>query len=96
MNKKIFSDLISKLFNSTKVFLNNKKTFYHNKKIIYLNKSILKNIPFSKQKYISILLDNLSDEYLDYCNYTNKEYYKAGFIDCLNLILPALFKNFNL
>ena len=94
MNNINFFNLISILFNSTKIFFNKKKISHHNKKVIYFSKNIIQNIPFSKQHYISTQLDNLIDEYLDYCNYTNKEYYKAGFIDCLNLILPALHKKY--
>lgn len=96
MNIINFSDLISILFNSSKVSLKRKQISCHNKKVMYFSKNIIQNIPFSKKAYISTQLDNLIDEYLDYCNYTNKEYYKAGFKDCLNLILPALQKNINL
>lgn len=95
MNNINFSKLISILFNSRKVFFNKKKVSHHNKKSIYFSKNIIKNTPISQQHYISIQLDNLIDEYLNYCNYTNKEYYKAGFKDCLNLMLPALYKNNN-
>lgn len=93
MNKTIFSKLISTLFNSTNISLDNQRISNHTLNSIKLSKKILKLVNYKKLNSATIELDNLIDEYLDYCNYTNKEYYKAGFIDCLNLILPALFKN---
>lgn len=93
MNNTNFSNLISSLFNSTNISFNKQKLSNHNRNSSNFTKNILKNTNSKKQKYISLQLDNLIDEYLDYCNYTNKEYYKAGFIDCLNLILPAIFPN---
>ena len=95
MNNIFFLKLITILFNSTTVSFNSKFISQHNYNSTNLSKKILKNIKYKTQKITSLYLDSLIDEYLNYCNYTNKEYYKAGFKDALNLILPAIFKDYN-
>ena len=87
-----FSKLITILFQTTKLPFNSKRIANHNNYSEKLYQKILKNS--NNKKLIAHQLDSLIDEYLDYCNYTNKEYYKAGFIDCLNLILPAFNNNY--
>ena len=87
-----FIKLISILFQSTQLPFNTPKILKHNNISQKLYRKILKN--YKNKKLLTHHLNALIDEYLDYCNFTNKEYYKAGFIDCLNLILPALNNNY--
>lgn len=84
--KNDFEKIINILFESKEFnfSLNNQKV---NQNI----KNIINSVPQNKQKILFSKLDNLLDEYLSYTRKTNKEYYKAGFIDALNLIIPALF-----
>ena len=81
-----FYKITNILFQNTKVSFNNTKIKKHHNKSAKLIKEILEN----KDIGLAHKLDSLVDEDLDYCNYTNTKYYRAGFIDCLNLILPTL------
>jgi len=39
------------------------------------------------------MLSNIYDDFLDFCNYSNEKYYRAGFGDCLNLVIMSLGEN---
>ena len=51
---------------------------------------ILKNVPEQNKKYVQKQLDKLDENYLDYIGYWNDKYYRAGFGDCLNLVIMSL------
>lgn len=42
------------------------------------------------KKYVQKQLDKLDENYLDYIGYWNDKYYRAGFGDCLNLVIMSL------
>ena len=52
--------------------------------------NILKNVPKQNKKYVQKQLDKLDENYLDYIGYWNDKYYRAGFGDCLNLVIMSL------
>ena len=52
--------------------------------------NILKNVASCNKKYVQKQLDKLDENYLDYIGYWNDKYYRAGFGDCLNLIIMSL------
>ena len=52
--------------------------------------NILKNVASCNKKYVQKQLDKLDENYLDYIGYWNDKYYRAGFGDCLNLVIMSL------
>lgn len=52
--------------------------------------NILRNVPPSNKKYVEKQFDKLNDKFLDYIAYWNDKYYRAGFGDCLNLVIMSL------
>lgn len=54
------------------------------------SQKILKNVPNKNKKYISNVLDDLYDDFVDYITYYNEKYYKIGFGDCLKLTIGCL------
>ena len=36
------------------------------------------------------ILEQIYDDFLDFCSYYNDKYYRAGFGDCLNLVIMSL------
>ena len=52
--------------------------------------NILKNVACCNKKYVQKQLDKLDENYLDYIDYWNDKYYRAGFGDCLNLVIMSL------
>ena len=53
-------------------------------------RKLLKSLPLRNRKYAKKMLQNIYDDFVDFGNYYNEEYYKAGFGDCLNLIIMSL------
>ena len=51
---------------------------------------LLKNLPSEYRKNAEILLEKMYDDFLDFSNYYNEKYYRAGFGDCLNLVIASL------
>lgn len=51
---------------------------------------LLKSLPYKNRKYAELMLSNIYDNFLDFCNYYNEKYYRAGFGDCLNLVIMSL------
>ncbi len=52
--------------------------------------NILRNVPESNKKYVEKQFDKLNNRFLDYISYWNDKYYRAGFGDCLNLVIMSL------
>ena len=48
---------------------------------------ILDVIPDKDSDYVSDILDDFREELLNYSIYWNEKYYRAGFGDCLNLVI---------
>ena len=46
---------------------------------------ILDVIPDKDSDYVSDILDDFREEFLNYCIYWNEKYYKCGFSDCIKL-----------
>lgn len=53
----------------------------------------LKSLPYNNRKYTELMSSNIYDDILDFCNYYNEKYYRAGFGDCLNLVIMSLGRN---
>ena len=51
---------------------------------------LLKSLPYKNRKYAELMLSNIYDDFLDFFNYYNEKYYRAGFGDCLNLVIMSL------
>lgn len=54
------------------------------------SENVLRNVSLNNKKYVQKQLDKLDENYLDYIGYWNDKYYRAGFGDCLNLIIMSL------
>ena len=54
------------------------------------SENILRNVSPNNKKYVQKQLDKLDENYLDYIGYWNDKYYRAGFEDCLNLVIMSL------
>lgn len=54
------------------------------------SENILRNVSPNNKKYVQKQLDKLDENYLDYIGYWNDKYYRAGFGDCLNLVIMSL------
>lgn len=51
---------------------------------------LLKSLPLRNRNYAKKLLKSIYDDFIDFDNYYNEKYYKAGFGDCLNLVIMSL------
>lgn len=51
---------------------------------------LLKSLPYKNRERTKIILDKMYNNVIDYCSYYNEKYYKAGFSDCLNLVIRSL------
>ena len=51
---------------------------------------ILKSIPKQNKPFVQKQLNKLDDNVMDYIGYWNDKYYRAGFGDCLNLVIMSL------
>ena len=49
--------------------------------LVFLNKN---------REYTRIVLAKIYDDFIDFCSYYNEKYYRAGFGDCLNLVIMSL------
>ena len=56
---------------------------------VFENK-LLKSLPYRNREQAKIILDKMYDNVIDYCSYYNEKYYRAGFGDCLNLVIRSL------
>ena len=52
--------------------------------------NIMRNVADCNKKYVERQLEALDTNYLDYIGYWNEKYYRAGFGDCLNLVIMTL------
>ena len=53
-------------------------------------RKLLKSLPLRNRKYVKKMLQNIYDDFVDFGNYYNEKYYRAGFGDCLNLVIMSL------
>ena len=81
-----FETLINNLFELREINSN-----FNDSNINKNIQNVINSVPKDKQKIVFSKLDLLLDEYLSNTRNIHKEYYKAGFIDALNLIIPAIF-----
>lgn len=54
---------------------------------------LIKSLPYRNSLYAKIVLTKIYDDFLDFCNYYNEKYCRAGFGDCLNLVIMSLGEN---
>ena len=55
-----------------------------------LEDKLLKSLPYKNREFAKVILEKIYDDFLDFCNYYNDKYYRAGFGDCLNLVIMSL------
>lgn len=55
-----------------------------------LEDKLLKSLPYKNRNLAKKLLEKIYDDFLDFCGYYNDKYYRAGFGDCLNLVIMSL------
>lgn len=55
-----------------------------------LEYKLLKSLPYKNREYTRIVLAKIYDDFIDFCSYYNEKYYRAGFGDCLNLVIMSL------
>lgn len=51
---------------------------------------LIKSLPYKNREYTRIVLAKIYDDFIDFCSYYNEKYYRAGFGDCLNLVIMSL------
>lgn len=51
---------------------------------------LIKSLPYKNREYAKIVLAKMYDDFIDFCSYYNEKYYKAGFGDCLSLVIMTL------
>lgn len=51
---------------------------------------LIKTLPYKNREYARIVLAKIYDDFIDFCSYYNEKYYRAGFGDCLNLVIMSL------
>lgn len=51
---------------------------------------LLKSLPYKNREFVNKILEQIYDDFLDFCSYYNDKYYRAGFGDCLNLVIMIL------
>ena len=52
-----------------------------------LEDKLLKSLPYKNREFAKKILEQIYDDFLDFCSYYNDKYYSAGFGDCLNLVI---------
>lgn len=55
-----------------------------------LEDKLLKSLPYKNKKYTKVVLEKIYDDFINFSSYYNDKYYKAGFGDCLNLVIMSL------
>lgn len=55
-----------------------------------LEEKLIKSLPYKNREFAKKILDQIYDDFLDFCSYNNDKYYRAGFGDCLNLVIMSL------
>ena len=51
---------------------------------------VLKNVSKKSEKFMLKQLDKFYNNIMDFTGYYNDKYYRAGFADCLNLVIMSL------
>ena len=51
---------------------------------------VLKNVSKNSEKFMIKNLDKFYEQIMDFAGYYNDKYYRAGFGDCLNLVIMSL------
>ncbi|MDO5555677.1 MAG: hypothetical protein Q4G09_03205 [Clostridia bacterium] len=51
---------------------------------------LIKSLPYKNREYARIVTAKMYDDFLDFSNYYSEKYYRAGFGDCLNLVIMSL------
>lgn len=92
MKEKILNDLLTewKIFRDEEL---SKLTTEDKKHPLNFNKhvdTLINSLPYKNRAYATKMLDAIYDDFLDFCNYYTDKYYKAGFGDCLNLVIMSL------
>ena len=55
-----------------------------------LEDKLLKSLPYKNREFAKKILEQIYDDFLDFSSYYNDKYYRAGFGDCLNLVIMSL------
>ncbi len=55
-----------------------------------LEDKLIKSLPYKNRDFAKKILDKIYDDFLDFYSYYNDKYYRAGFGDCLNLVIMSL------
>ena len=55
-----------------------------------LEDKLLKSLPYKNREFAKKILEQIYDDFLDFGSYYNDKYYRAGFGDCLNLVIMSL------
>ena len=55
-----------------------------------LEDKLLKSLSYKNREFAKKILEQIYDDFLDFCSYYNDKYYRAGFGDCLNLVIMSL------
>ena len=55
-----------------------------------LEDKLLKSLPYKNREFAKKILEQIYDDFFFFFSYYNDKYYRAGFGDCLNLVIMSL------
>lgn len=62
----------------------------HPLKFDEFEEKLVKSLPYKSRKFAKNELEKMYEHFLDFSSYYNEKYYRAGFGDCLNLVIMTL------
>lgn len=92
LSKKEINDLLKQwiIFRDEELSTLTKKNKKHSLRFDEFEEKLVKSLPYKNREYTRIVLAKIYDDFIDFCSYYNEKYYRAGFGDCLNLVIMNL------
>lgn len=92
LSKKEINDLLKPwiIFRDEELSTLTKKDKKHSLRFDEFEEKLVKSLPYKNREYTRIVLAKIYDDFIDFCSYYNEKYYRAGFGDCLNLVIMSL------
>ena len=91
-NKDKIKDLMNEwiIFRDEELCKLTKKDLKHSLNFDDFSNLVLKNVSKKSEKFMLKQLDKFYNNIMDFTGYYNDKYYRAGFGDCLNLVIMSL------
>lgn len=92
LSKKELNDLLKRciIFRDEELSILTKKDKKHPLRSDEFEEKLVRSLPYKNREYVRIVLAKIYDDFIDFCNYYNEKYYRAGFGDCFNLVIMSL------